>query len=185
MSKIGKKILSLPPKTELLVDGNQVTVKGPHGTIITKLELNGFAINQNQEKNTVQVVPPEKLDKRSRSLWGTNAALIENMIQGVNRPFEKSLEFEGIGYKAEVQGKEIVMSLGFSHLVRVKIPEGLTVKTEKNQIVITGIRKDEVGSFAASLRKIRKVEPYKGTGIRYKGEVVKKKAGKKLAGATA
>ena len=185
MSKIGKKILSLPPKTELICAGDEVTARGPHGEIVTKLALHGFSVIQDKDANTVQIVPPERLDKRSRSLWGTNTAVIANMIQGVNKPFEKVLEFEGIGYKAEIQEAELVMVLGFSHPVRVKIPEGLTAKVEKNQIAIFGIRKEQVGSFAASIRKIRKVEPYKGTGIRYKGEIIKKKAGKKLAGATA
>jgi large subunit ribosomal protein L6 len=185
MSKIGKKILALPKGTEIEVFDSGVLVKGPLGEIKQNLDLRGFSVKTDSTARTVQVTPPEKLDKRSRSLWGTNTAIIENMIQGVNKMFEKILEFEGIGYKAEANGKELVLSLGFSHPVKVAIPSGLTVKVDKNQISVVGVRKEQVGSFAAAVRKIRKVEPYKGTGIRYKGEVVKKKAGKKLAGATA
>jgi large subunit ribosomal protein L6 len=183
MSKIGKQLISVPQGVTVSWTPTEVTVIGPKGTITKTLALHGFTLSQTE--GVLRVDPPERLDKRSRSLWGTLNAVIANMVRGVQQPFGKVLEFEGVGYRAEVSGTSLVLNMGFSHLVKIEIPAGLTVVAQKNQISVSGINIEEVGLFAALIRKVRPVEPYKGSGIRYKGEVVKKKAGKKLAGATA
>src|SRR6185503_14360926 len=120
-------------------------------------------------------------DKFSKSLWGTYASHIKNMIAGVETPYQKKLILEGVGFKSEVKGKEFHFALGFSHPVIVKLPEGITATAEKNNITITGIDKELVGSFAAGVRALKKPEPYKGKGMRYEGEVIRRKQGKKTA----
>lgn len=183
MSKIGKKIISIPQGTTVEVDGNMVRVRGPKGELAKRLALDGFSLKQ--ESNTLQVMPPSVLNKRARSLWGTFGSIVQWMVQGVNAPFAKSLEFNGIGYRAEVSGKHLVLNLGFSHPVKMEIPEDLQAQVNKNTITISGLDKERVGLFAAKIRKVKKVEPYKGTGIKYAGEIVRKKAGKKVGGTAA
>ena len=122
---------------------------------------------------------PKRNDKFSKSLWGTYASHLLNMIAGVQNPYQKKLILEGIGFKSEVKGKDLNLALGFSHPVIVKIPEGITATAEKNNITITGIDKELVGNFAASVRALKKPEPYKGKGMRYEGEVIRRKQGKK------
>lgn len=180
MSRIGKKTILIPEGTEISWTSSSVSVKGPHGELTKQLALSGFKLLKKNKE--LKVLPPVRLGKETRSMWGTIVSVIFNMIQGVNQPFEKVLEFEGIGYKAEISQGQLVLGLGFSHPVRIEVPQNLTVSVNSGQIVISGIDKELVGNFAASIRKLRPVEPYKGTGIRYKGEVVKRKAGKKLAG---
>ncbi|KKS08311.1 MAG: 50S ribosomal protein L6 [Candidatus Brennerbacteria bacterium RIFOXYC1_FULL_41_11] len=180
MSKVGKKIIVVPSGTTVHWDNQSVSVKGPNGEMIQKLNLYGFTIIEKDGSLTIS--PPEVLNKRSRSLWGTFNAVIANMISGVNKHFDKILEFEGVGYRAEVSGNDLVLNLGFSHPVKLLIPEGLKISTTKNSISVSGCSKELVGLFAAKIRKIRKIEPFKLSGIKYKGEIVKKKAGKKLAG---
>jgi len=118
-------------------------------------------------------------DKFSKSLWGTYASHIKNMIQGVQTPYSKKLILEGVGFKSEVKGKELVFALGFSHPVVVQIPEGITATAEKNNLTFTGIDKELVGSFTAAIRALKKPEPYKGKGMRYENEVIRRKQGKK------
>lgn len=180
MSKVGKKIIVIPPGTTVEWDSQAVTVKGPGGALTKALALYGFKLVL--ENNALQILPPEALNKKNRSLWGTLNSVIAGMVSGVNKSFEKNLEFEGVGYRAEVSGQDLVLNVGFSHPVKLLIPAGLKVTTGKNSIAISGADKERVGLFAAKIKKIRKVEPFKGTGIKYKGEVIKKKAGKKLAG---
>lgn len=144
-----------------------------HSTVAVKVE------------GTEVVVSPVGNTRLARALWGTYAAHVRNMIAGVNTPFVKKLQIEGIGYKAELQGKNLKMALGFSHPVVVPLPEGVTVAVEKSIITISSANKELVGQFAASVRALKKPEPYKGKGIRYEGEVVREKAGKKAAGAAA
>lgn len=180
MSKIGKKAILLPPGVTVTTEGETVTVTGPRGTLTKKLALGGFQLLL--EENTLKVIPPATLDKKSRALWGTLRAVINNMVTGVTQPFEKVLLFEGVGYRAEVSGGELVLNVGFSHPVKLPIPSGIEVMVGKGEIRVSGIDKELVGLFAARVRKVRKVEPYKGTGIRYQDEVVKRKAGKKMAG---
>jgi large subunit ribosomal protein L6 len=156
-------------------------VKGKGGTLKRPLHS---SVSVKVEGKEVSVNPADK-SRLGKALWGTYAAHVRNMVAGVNTPFTKKLQIEGIGYKAELQGKTIKMALGFSHPVIVAIPEGLTVAIEKNIISISGADKDAVGQFAASVRALKKPEPYKGKGIRYEGERILEKQGKKAAGAGA
>jgi large subunit ribosomal protein L6 len=175
MSRIGKQEIVIPAGIKVSQSGGVFTVTGPKGTL-TKIfrdditiAITDGAINLNIKRN----------DKFSKSLWGTYASHIKNMIAGVQTPYSKKLILEGVGFKSEVKGKELHFALGFSHPVIVKIPEGLTATAEKNNITITGIDKELVGSFTAGIRALKKPEPYKGKGMRYEGEVIRRKQGKK------
>jgi large subunit ribosomal protein L6 len=177
MSRIGKRVITLPEKTELTKNGTILTVKGPLGELSRTMNP---VIEIKVEGNQV-TLEPKTLNIESRALWGTYGSHIANMVKGVNEPFKKVLILEGIGFKSEVKGDVIVFALGFSHPVEVKIPASLKVTAEKNLITVSGINKDEVGEFAAKLRALKKPEPYKGKGMRYEGEVIKRKQGKKSA----
>ena len=175
MSRIGKKIINLPEKTEIKVSDGFVSVKGPLGELsrtlhpMIEVKIDGSAITLN----------PKKITLESRALWGTYASHITNMISGVNKAFEKKLILEGIGFKSEVKADKIVRALGFSHPVNVDIPKGLKVTAEKNVITISGSDKEVVGQFSAKLRSLKKPEPYKGKGMRYSDETIRRKQGKK------
>ena len=175
MSRIGKKPVIVPEKTTVSMTGHTVTVKGPLGEL-SRIVPSG--INVDVKENLVTVTAPNPLKD---ALWGTMTAHIRNMVAGVNKAYEKKLIVEGIGFKADVKGTDLVMALGFSHPVVVAIPKGLKVTTEKNTIVVSGIDNELVGNFTASVRAYKKPEPYKGKGIRYDGEVVRRKQGKKAA----
>lgn len=175
MSRLGKKPIQIPSGTSVTTRGSNVLVKGPLGEL-TRDMLPSITITIS---DTLVTLAPKKLTNETRALWGTYVSHIKNMIQGVNKPYEKRLIIEGIGFKAEVKGAVLVLNLGFSHPVSVSIPQGLTVKVEKEAITISGINKESVGSFASELRALKKPEPYKGKGIRYEGEVIKLKQGKK------
>jgi large subunit ribosomal protein L6 len=177
MSRIGKKEIKIPAGTEVVVTQGEVSVKGKGGTLTRALHP---AIAVAVENGEVKVTPKDN-SRLARALWGTYAAHMRNMIAGVNTPFVKRLQVEGIGYKAELSGKQLKLTVGFSHPVVVSVPDGLTVAVEKNIIVVTGADKDQLGEFAASVRAVKKPEPYKGKGIRYEGEVVRMKQGKKVA----
>lgn len=178
MSRIAKTPIAIPANTEVKVVDNFITVKGPKGELKKAYRPN--SVNIVVADNTV-TLSLKKTDIESRALWGTYASHLRNMLEGVNTPFVKKLILEGIGYKAEVQGTTLKMALGFSHPVNVEIPAGLTVASEKGTITITGIDKETVGQFAASLRAMKKPEPYKGKGFRYEGEIIRRKQGKKAA----
>ncbi len=175
MSRIGKKPITLPEKTTVSVAQHLVAVKGPLGELF-RVVPPGINIDVKENIVTVTAPNPEK-----DALWGTTTAHIKNMVAGVNKPYEKKLVVEGIGFKADVKGKDLVMALGFSHPVIVAIPEGLKVVSDKNVITVSGIDKDLVGNFTASVRAMKKPEPYKGKGIHYEGEVIRRKQGKKAA----
>ncbi|MHB1330434.1 MAG: 50S ribosomal protein L6 [Minisyncoccota bacterium] len=177
MSRIGKQIIELPEKTEVTVVRNLISVKGPLGEV-TRMLHPSIEMKINGREVTFA---PKKVTLESRALWGTFASHMKNMVSGVNKPFEKKLILEGIGFKSEVKGDEIVLALGFSHPVKVSIPKDLKVTAEKNIITVTGINKESVGKFAANLRALKKPEPYKGKGMRYSDEVIKRKQGKKTA----
>lgn len=179
MSRIGKKEITIPAGTEVSVASGVLTVKGKGGTL--KKDIHP-AVTIVADKTNVKVEPAQKT-RLARALWGTYAAHVRNMIQGVNTPYVKKLQVEGIGYRAEASGKQLKLSLGFSHPVLVAVPEGIAVAVDKNIITVTGIDKEVVGQFAASVRDLKKPEPYKGKGIRYEGEVVRQKQGKKAAAA--
>lgn len=176
MSRIGNRILTLPENVTVTTDGNIVTVKGPKGELSTEINKN---ITVKVEGN--QVIVTRKSDAY-KNFHGTANANINNMIIGVTKGFEKELETVGVGYRFAVKGNELVVSAGFSHPVNVKIPEGITLECPSNtELKIKGIDKILVGEFAANIRKIRKPEPYKGKGIRYKDEHIIRKVGKKAA----
>jgi large subunit ribosomal protein L6 len=181
MSKIGKQELHIPAGVTVTQSagsgGGLLTVKGPKGTV-TKSLRNDIEVTITP---TLVTLATKRNDKFSQSLWGTYASHIKNMIAGVVTPYQKKLILEGVGFKSEVKGKELHFALGFSHPVVVKIPEGIIATAEKNLISLTGIDKELVGSFAASVRALKKPEPYKGKGMRYEGEVIRRKQGKKTA----
>jgi large subunit ribosomal protein L6 len=177
MSRIGKKIIIIPAKTEVKVEGNTVTVKGPLGEL-SRTFRPGIKIELNEGK--VSFVPVAKnLNTTISSLWGTVSSHVNNMILGVNKAYEKKLIVEGIGFKADVVGTNLVFKLGFSHPITVAIPKNLKVTSEKNVISVSGIDKEYVGQYVAEIRDLKKPEPYKGKGIRYEKEVIKRKEGKK------
>ena len=181
MSRIGKRAIVIPAGTTVTVAPDVITVKGKGGTLVRPMHST-VAVKVEGSEVTVTPIGNTRL---AHALWGTYAAHVRNMISGVNTPFVKKLQLEGIGFKAEVQGKNLKMALGFSHPVIVPLPEGITVVVEKNIITVSSSNKEIVGQFAASVRALKKPEPYKGKGIRYEGEVVREKQGKKAAGASA
>lgn len=179
MSRIGKKPIELPQGVTATKSGRVLSVTGPKGMLILNLRPEvDVAVRGN-----VLSVRLIKKTKKSAAFWGLSRALISNMADGVSRGFEKKLEIEGIGYRAAMDGNNLQLSLGFSHPVRVEAPAGITLKTEKNTITISGIDKELVGNVAAGIRKLRPPEPYKGKGIRYAGEKIRRKAGKKAVAA--
>lgn len=175
MSRVGKQNIIIPDKTEVTLSEGILSVKGPKGNL-SRAFKNSVAITIADKSVTLA---PARNNLATKALWGTYASHIVNMIEGVNTPFAKKLIIEGIGFKAEVQGKNLNLALGFSHPVVVSIPEGLTVIHEKGTLTITGIDKEMVGQFAAQVRSLKKPEPYKGKGIHYETETVRRKQGKK------
>lgn len=178
MSRIGKQTIIIPAGTEVKLNGINLSVKGPKGAISRDFP-GDITINING--NEITFSPNKTGDRSLNALWGTYASHVKNMIIGVNEGYTKKLILEGVGFKSEVAGKDLNLALGFSHPVKVSIPEGLTVTAEKNNITVTGINKELVGSFTASLRAMKKPEPYKGKGFHYSDEVVRRKQGKKAA----
>lgn len=180
MSRIGKRPISIPSGTEVSVASGEMTIKGKGGVLKRTIHPGVSVV---VEGNVVTVSPIAQT-RLARALWGTYAAHVRNMIVGVNKPFVKKLQIEGIGFKSELSGKTLSLSIGFSHQIKIAIPEGLTVMVEKNIITISGANKEQVGQFAAAVRSQKKPEPYKGKGIRYEGEVVREKQGKKVTATT-
>lgn len=176
MSRIGKQIVSVPDNTEVTLSGTSLSVKGPKGELKREFKVNLVSININGKEITFT---PQDEENSTRALWGTYAAHVKNMIKGVNDGYEKKLEIEGVGFKSEVTGENIKFALGFSHPILMPIPAGLKVTAEKNVITITGMDKEVVGEFAATVRSLKKPEPYKGKGIHYAGEYIRRKQGKK------
>ncbi len=175
MSRIGRKPIVIPAGVDFSVDNNLVTVKGPKGTLTQQIHPNMEIV---QDGAVVTVKRPND-DKLNRSLHGLSRTLIANMVEGVSKGFSKELEVLGIGYKAAKEGKNLVMNLGYSHQVIMPEIDGITIECpSNNRIVISGPDKQKVGQFAAEVRKKRPPEPYKGKGIRYLGEFVRKKVGK-------
>ncbi len=178
MSRIGKKPIEIPEGTQVRIDKGDIIVKGPKGELTQLLPLE---LEVSIKDNKLEVKPKKKT-KNSSALWGLFRSLIFNMIEGVNQGFEKKLEINGVGYRAALEGKKLVMSLGFSHPVEMEAPEGIEFNVEKNIITISGIDKQLVGQAAAEIRSKKKPEPYKGKGIKYIDEVIRRKAGKKAVG---
>ncbi len=178
MSRIGKQHIAIPAGTSVTVSGASVTVKGKGGEVTRHFRP---YVAVSVEGSEVRLEPKGET-RLARSLWGTYAAHIKNMIAGVNTPFVVKLLIEGVGYKANVTGAKLQLALGFSHPVEVEIPKGVTVATDKGVMTITGIDRDQVSQFAANVRALKKPEPYKGKGIRYETEVIHRKQGKKAVG---
>lgn len=176
MSRVGNRILSIPTGVTVSVDNNKVTVKGPKGELSTEIhEHISVEINDTELKVL-------RDNDNYKKFHGTANANIKNMIIGVTEGFEKKLESVGVGYRFQVKGKELVVTAGYSHPVNVEVPEGITVEAPSNtELLIRGIDKQLVGEFAANVRKIRKPEPYKGKGIRYSDEHIRRKEGKKAS----
>jgi large subunit ribosomal protein L6 len=175
MSRIGKKTIAIPPKTEVKISDGLLTVKGPLGESSRKFGP-GVEIKVNPEQ---VILSAPKLDQSSKKLWGTYASNIKNMIRGVNELFERKLVIEGVGFRAELKGQKLSMNLGFSHPLQVDVPSGIKVSIDKSIITISGIDKDKVTQFAANVRSLKKPEPYKGKGIKYAEEIIRRKQGKK------
>jgi large subunit ribosomal protein L6 len=175
MSRIGKKPIPLPKGVDFSINGNTVKVKGPKGELMHTFTP---SMKVRVENDEILVERPND-DKNERALHGLTRALINNMVQGVTEGFKKTLEIVGVGYKAEKKGKTLVVTVGYSHPVEYAEPAGITLTTPApTVIVVEGIDKQKVGQVAAELRQFRKPEPYKGKGIRYQGEQVRRKAGK-------
>lgn len=175
MSRIGKKIIEIPAKTEVTIASGVLTVKGPKGQI--KKEFKPEVVITVGEKEITLLPKEETL--ASRALWGTYSSHISNMIKGVNEFFTEKLILEGIGYKGEVAGDTLTLNLGFSHPVKIKIPADIKVSVEKGIFTFSGHDKEQVSQFAATIRSLKKPEPYKGKGFRYDGEIIRRKQGKK------
>lgn len=177
MSRLGKKGVTIPTGTTVTQHDSAITVKGPLGELTrdfpgaVEITIDGSSVTLALKNNS----------KEAKALWGTYASHLSNMVSGVNKAFEKKLLIEGVGYKVEAQGAVLVFSLGFSHKVPLTIPKDVKAVIEKNAIILTSPNKESVGHFAAEIRAYKKPEPYKGKGIRYADEVVRRKQGKKSA----
>jgi large subunit ribosomal protein L6 len=177
MSRIGKIQIEIPKGVEVNKEDRKITVKGPKGELSYETRPE---IEASVEDNKITVSPKIET-KQTKAYWGLTRALLANMVKGVNEGFEKKLEIKGIGYKASMEGEDIVLKVGFSHPVNIKKPEGIDFSVEKNIITVSGINKQLVGQTAAKIKKVRPPDAYKGKGIRYLGEEVRKKEGKKAA----
>ena len=176
MSRIGKKPVALPKGVTASVEGQTVTVKGPKGELSVKLVPE---VSVAVEERGITVTP-DLTQERARQMWGLSRSLVNNLVVGVTTGFTQRLEIQGVGYRAAVQGKNLNLQLGFSHDVLYPIPAGISITTEKpTQISVSGVDKQLVGQVAAEIRNYRRPEPYKGKGVRYEGEYVRRKEGKK------
>ncbi|MBW2367147.1 MAG: 50S ribosomal protein L6 [Deltaproteobacteria bacterium] len=175
MSRIGKKPITIPDNTKITYKDRVLTVKGKKGTLVRSIHP---AVELEIEKDTLKVFPL-KQDRSSVAFQGMTRSLINNMVTGVSHGFERKLQINGIGYKAEAKGKQIILSLGYSHPIEFDLPEGISAVVEKNNsIKLSGIDKEAVGQTAAAIRQLRPPEPYKGKGVKYVEERIRKKAGK-------
>lgn len=178
MSRIGKQPVIVPDGVEVKLDKNILTVKGSKGELTQEIHPN-VSIEQKDNQILVTVKKPD--EKSQRSLWGLFRKLIHNMVIGVNEGFTKQLEVNGVGFKAAIQGKVLNLQLGFSHPIDYAVPDGIDITVEKNLITVSGSDKQKVGQTAAEIRAFKKPEPYKGKGIKYVDEVIRRKVGKAAA----
>jgi len=178
MSRIGRQPIIIPEAVEAKIDTGKITVKGPKGELSQDIHR-WVKIEQKDDQVVVSVKNPE--EKKQRSLWGLFRRLVDNMVTGVSEGFSKQLEVNGVGYKAEVQGDILNLQLGYSHPIEYKISKGIEINVEKNIITVSGIDKQQVGQTAAEIRSLRKPEPYKGKGIKYVDEIIRRKVGKAAA----
>ncbi|WP_254566650.1 50S ribosomal protein L6 [Oscillatoria sp. HE19RPO] len=175
MSRIGKRPINIPAKVVVSIDGQKVSVKGPKGELSRDLPAEVIVA---QEGETIEVKRRDE-SRAARQRHGLCRTLVANMVQGVSEGFQKRLEIQGVGYRAQVQGRNLILNVGYSNPVEINPPEGISVAVENNtNVIVTGINKEIVGNTAAKIRDVRPPEPYKGKGIRYAGEQVRRKAGK-------
>ena len=182
MSRIGRKPLEIPKGVTVSITKDAVSVKGPKGTLNVKRQGSTATVDVKQQKDEDQkdvlVFARKGNEGGERAAHGLMRALVANMVKGVTEGFTRELEINGVGYKAEIKGTSITLSLGFSHPIEFKLPEGVTAKTDKNVLILSGIDKEKLGGAAAKIRSFRPPEPYKGKGIKYKEETILRKAGK-------
>jgi len=175
MSRVGKKVIKIPEKTRVSFDHQVLQVEGQKGRLTRNIHP---AVNLDVSEQEIHV-NIQTQDKKTRALWGMTRSLVQNMVTGVSKGFEKVLEINGIGYRAELSGKQVIFSLGYSHPVAFDIPDGISVSIEKNTILkLSGIDREALGHMAASMRRLRPPEPYKGKGVKYAEERIIRKAGK-------
>lgn len=175
MSRIGKRPINIPNKVTVTIDGQKVAVKGPKGELSRVLPPE---ISLTQEGETL-VVKPKNDSRKARQRYGLCRTLVANMVEGVSKGFERRLEIQGVGYRAQVQGRNLILNVGYSNPVEMPAPEGINIAVENNtNVIVSGINKEVVGNTAAKIRGVRPPEVYKGKGIRYAGEMVRRKAGK-------
>lgn len=184
MSRIGKKPILIPTGVSVAVSGNLILVTGPKGELTREIHQNINIEVQKGEIGGQIIISPGVSSKKTPALWGLTRSLVANMIEGVTAGYEKKLEIEGIGYRVSVEGNNLIMQLGFSHPVRVEAPVGIKFSVQKNSISVAGIDKELVGETAAKIYSQKPPEPYKGKGIRYKGEIIRRKIGKKAVAST-
>ena len=178
MSKIGKISISIPEKVKVVLAGNIINIEGPLGKKSVDIDLEMFNLDIKEGKEIS--IKPKKIDQNSKRLWGMNRSLINNAVIGSSKGYEKVLELIGVGYRASLKGNQLNMQLGYSHDINYDIPEGIKIAVEKQTTLkITGSSKQQVGAVASKLKTFRKIEPYKGKGVREKGQYVLKKEGKK------
>jgi large subunit ribosomal protein L6 len=176
MSRIGKLPITVPSGVDVTIDGRTVTVKGPKGTL-SHTVVEPISVER-ADDGTVQLKRPDD-ERRSKAMHGLSRSLVQNLVTGVTAGYEKRLEIVGVGYRVALRGSNLEFALGFSHPVPVPAPEGITFRVEApTRFVVEGIDKQQVGEVAAKIRKLRKPDPYKGKGVRYQGEVIRRKAGK-------
>ncbi len=178
MSRIGKKPILIAPGVEVKENDGRLEVKGPKGQLSLEIPT-GIKAEIKDDKIFFSLL---KSDKKTNALWGLTRTLAANMIEGVTKGFEKRLEINGVGFKARVEGKDLILDVGYSHPIKIEAKEGIAFNVEKNIIIVSGIDKELVGQVAAEIRRIKPPEPYKGKGIKYINEVIKRKLGKKAAG---
>lgn len=178
MSRIGKLPIEMPEKVTFKINNDELIITGPKGELKQKIHSNIKV----EENDRIITVSPKSIKKESNALWGLYRSLIFNMVKGVSMGFEKKLEINGVGYKAALGKDKITFNVGYSHPVEFVLPKGIEAKIENNGIILSGFDKQLIGQTAANIRKIRKPEPYKGKGIKYSGEVIRKKAGKAAKG---
>jgi len=177
MSRIGKQFITIPEKVKVKLNGQKISVDGPKGSL-SRILPSLVCCTLDEERKTLSIEKTQST-KLSQALFGLSRTLVDNMVKGVSVGFEKKLQITGVGYRAQIQGKDLVLNMGYSHPVTMVPPEGLSVKVESpTSVVVSGMEKEMVGEFAAKIRSVRPPEPYKGKGIAYEGEIIRRKAGK-------
>jgi large subunit ribosomal protein L6 len=185
MSRVGKKPIVIPAAVEVQIDGLAVTIKGPKGQLSYRLHpLVSAALGEVDGARVINLSVAHPGQGEEKAQWGTARAILANLLQGVTQGFSKSLEVNGVGFRVNVAGSNIVLNVGFSHEVKIPLPEGITAEVKENVLTLSGLDPQRVGEIAAQIRKIQPPEPYKGKGIKYTDETIRRKAGKAAAKAS-